>query len=107
MSISRVFGLIFAVACMTLLAPVALLIAMGVRLNSSGEVLVRSTKRRGDGTGFSFVRFRTNGPDSSRATEFDRFVRRYGLDRVPAIVSLLNGEITLRDLWDITREPGA
>jgi putative colanic acid biosysnthesis UDP-glucose lipid carrier transferase len=107
MSRSRMVDVIVAFCCLALLTPLIVLIALGVRLNSPGTVVVRSTRRRGDGTGFSFVRFRTNDPDSNQATEFGRFLRRNTLDRLPALVSLMRGEITLRDWRDISREPGA
>ncbi len=101
MSRARIVEVIVATAGLTLLAPVILFVAMGVRLNSSGTVVVRSTTRREDGSALSFVRFRTNDPDSNKWTEFGLFLRRHSLDRLPALVSLLVGETTLREFWHI------
>ncbi len=107
MSVERLVGLIVAFVGLTLLAPVLVLVAMGVRLNSSGAAIVRATRRRDDGSSFSFVRFRTNDPNSNQATIFGRFLRRHSLDQLPALASLLTGKITLRDLWNLARETAA
>jgi lipopolysaccharide/colanic/teichoic acid biosynthesis glycosyltransferase len=107
MSVARMFNLILAVSGLVLLAPMMLVIAMGIRLSSPGPVLARATARRADGTHFSFIRFRTDESNSDRPTEFGSFVRRYSLDRLPALVSLLLGEISLKDLWQISHEPTA
>jgi putative colanic acid biosynthesis UDP-glucose lipid carrier transferase len=105
MSVARFFSLILAVCVLVLLAPLVLGVALGTRLSSPGQPLVRATGRRADGTHFSFVEFRTNFPNSDRPTEFGRFVRRHSLHRLPALVSLLSGEISLADFWQISRDP--
>ena len=107
MSVARLFSLVLAISGLVLMAPLMLVVAMGTRLSSPGHPLVRATGRRADGTHFSFVRFRTSAPDSDRPTEFGRFLRRNSLDRWPALVSLLLGEISLKDLWQISHDPTA
>ncbi len=107
MSVARLFSLVLAVSGLVLLAPLMLIIAMGIRLSSLGHPLVRATGRRDDGTHFSFVEFRTNAPNSDRPTEFWRFVRKHSLHRLPALVSLLLGEISLKDFWQVSHDPTA
>ncbi len=107
MSVARLLAVIIAFAGLTLLATVMLIIAMGTRLSSPGSVLTRATRRCGDGWVVSFIRFRTNGRDSDQPTKFGGFVRRHSLDKLPALVTLLIGEITLRDFWEIVCDPTA
>jgi putative colanic acid biosynthesis UDP-glucose lipid carrier transferase len=105
MSVTRLLGVIFALVGLTLLAPLIAIVAIGTRLSYPGHILIRATRQRSDGTHFSFVRFRTNGPGSDQPTAFGRYVRTGCLDQLPALVSLLIGDITLQDLWQIDREP--
>jgi putative colanic acid biosysnthesis UDP-glucose lipid carrier transferase len=108
MSGTRAVGNILASTALILLAPAITLIAIGVRITTPGVAIVRATRRRGDGTNLSFVRFRTNDKDSNQPTDYGRWLQRYSLDRLPTLVSLLIGEISLQDWWwDITREPAA
>ena len=107
MSNERLLGVIVALAGLTLLTPMIVFIALGTRLSSPGPVLIRSTMRRSDGTHFSFVRFPTSDPDSTQSTKFGAFLRRYSLDKLPALASLLHGEITLKEYWDVSRDPAA
>jgi lipopolysaccharide/colanic/teichoic acid biosynthesis glycosyltransferase len=107
MSAARFLAVVIAFASLALMAPLMLVIAMGIRLSVSGPVLTRATRRRSDGTDFAYVRFRTTDRESGQPSDFGRFVRRMSLDDMPALVSLLRGEITLTDAWEIGFHPTA
>ena len=107
MPISRLAALIFALLSLILLTPVILTIAMLVRIGLRGSLLVAKRRQRDDGTFFSIIHFRTNDAGSRQPTKFGRFLREYTLDRLPALVTLLVGEMTLREFWDLIHEPAA
>ncbi len=107
MPISRLAALIVALLGLVFLTPVILMIAILVRIGVRGSLLVSEKRQHADGTVFSVIRFRTNDVDSKKPTEFGGFVREYALDRLPALATLLLGEMTLREFWDLTREPAA
>jgi lipopolysaccharide/colanic/teichoic acid biosynthesis glycosyltransferase len=107
MSISRLAALIVAALGLILLAPTLIAIALLVRISSRGPLLVQERRQRSDGTNFSIIRFRTNGVDSNQKTGRGGFLRASGLDRLPTLVTLLQGEVTLSEFWNLIHETAA
>lgn len=100
------------------LLPVALLIALAIRLDSGGPILFRQRRVGKDGQLFTCYKFRTMVPDAEarkaelhalneadgplfkmrddpRVTRVGRFLRRRSLDELPQLVNVLRGEMSL------------
>jgi Undecaprenyl-phosphate glucose phosphotransferase len=95
------FILIFA-------APLLLLIALAVKLDSQGPVLFRQKRVGFNNQVFEVYKFRSmqhanaapgkiqqTTPDDQRVTRVGRFLRRWSLDELPQIFNVLNGTMSL------------
>lgn len=103
----RFFDVIFSAAGLTLLAPVMLLIALAVRLESRGTALFRQTRVGQGGRPFQLLKFRSmqdlpagSGPlitvaNDRRITRMGRFLRRTKLDELPQLFNVLTGQMSL------------
>ena len=103
----RLFEIIFSIVVLVLFSPFWLLIALGIRLTSPGEIIYKS-RRFGKGCRpFNLYKFRsmvTNadhlgsmnvGDTDSRVTKIGRFLRITRLDEFPQFVNVLLGQIGL------------
>lgn len=104
----RVFDLVFSGALLTGLAPVLLLLALGVKLTSRGPVLYRQERMGLDGQHFRMLKLRTmrvdaeagTGPiwaaeDDPRRVPYGALLRRLSLDELPQFVNVLRGEMSV------------
>ena len=103
---------------LTLLAPVMIAIAIGVKLSSAGPVLFRQERIGHRGRSFNIVKFRTMRSDADaakalllsenecdgpvfkmrldpRITRFGRFLRKTSLDELPQLLNVLRGQMAL------------
>jgi len=110
--------LIICVAAMPLLAPILLVCAVAIRLDSPGPILFRQQRTGRHGARFAMYKFRTmiaNAEelkaslahlnilpppdfkiiDDSRITRVGRFLRKTSLDELPQIINVLRSEMTL------------
>ena len=89
-------------------SPLMALIAIGVKLTSSGPVLYRQKRVGWNGKEFTMLKFRSmpaeaecvTGPVwaskmDNRATPFGSFLRKTSLDELPQIFNVLRGEMSL------------
>jgi len=97
--------------------PVGLLIALAIRLDSSGPVIYSQTRVGKNGKPFAIYKFRSmvqdaedrkeeiaalneaTGPlfkvrDDPRRTRVGRFLRRFSLDELPQLINVLRGEMS-------------
>ncbi len=101
----RVFDNAVAGIALVLLAVPALLIAIAVRLTSTGPALFRQQRAGLNGHEFELLKFRTmyangSGPGitssgDSRVTPLGRWLRRWKLDEIPQLVNVLRGDMSL------------
>jgi len=116
----RALDLVATVALVLLLAPLLLLIALIVKLDSPGPVLFRQQRVGRDRRNFLVAKFRTmqHGADhhvhrdymlaliesgtpapklagDARVTRFGAFLRRTSLDELPQLWNVLRGEMSL------------
>jgi putative colanic acid biosysnthesis UDP-glucose lipid carrier transferase len=92
---------------LTLLSPLLLIIALGVRLDSPGPVLFKQRRYGLNGEEIGVLKFRTmtvceDGDrvtqakrDDARVTRFGRFLRRTSLDELPQLFCVLAGSMSL------------
>ena len=104
----RVFDLVFSCALLIGLAPVLLLLALGVKLTSLGPVLYRQERMGLDGQRFRMLKLRTmrvdaeagTGPiwaseDDPRRVPYGALLRRLSLDELPQFINVLRGEMSV------------
>lgn len=115
----RTLDIVVASIGLVLLAPLMLLIAIAIKLDSPGPVLFRQVRIGKGGKPFWFIKFRSmvknaeqikrelipknevrGGPvfkmrNDPRVTRVGRFLRRYSLDELPQLIHVLHGEMSL------------
>jgi lipopolysaccharide/colanic/teichoic acid biosynthesis glycosyltransferase len=101
----RALDLCAAGTAMLLLLPVALLVAVLVRLFLGSPVLFRQTRPGLHGAPFTIVKFRSMAeardragqllPDAIRLTSTGRFLRSTSLDELPELWNVLTGDMSL------------
>ena len=104
----RLFDLTGSLVILVCALPVMILVALLVKLTSSGRVLYRQERVGKDGRLFSLYKFRTMidgaekhvGPvwasrDDDRVTPVGRILRRTRLDELPQLYNILRGDMSL------------
>ena len=107
--IKRCFDLILTSIGVVVISPLLLLIAIAVKLSSSGPILYKQVRYGLDGKPFQCFKYRTmrvlDSPDQTivkqataddpRITPFGRFLRRWSLDELPQVFNVLCGDMSL------------
>jgi exopolysaccharide biosynthesis polyprenyl glycosylphosphotransferase len=104
----RLLDLVLATVGLVVSAPFLLLVALAIRLDSSGPVFYRQIRSGRAGKPFTIVKFRTmienaeqDGrarwatKDDDRITRVGRFLRKTRLDELPQLVNVLRGEMSI------------
>jgi putative colanic acid biosynthesis UDP-glucose lipid carrier transferase len=99
---------LLAALILVLASPIAVLIAIGVKLSSPGPILFRQYRQGWDGRRIEIYKFRTmhqhqeaNGVvtqatrNDPRVTPFGRFLRRFSLDELPQCFNVLQGRMSI------------
>jgi putative colanic acid biosysnthesis UDP-glucose lipid carrier transferase len=99
---------LLALAFLTLISPLMLLIAIGVRLDSPGPVFYRQERVGWNGRRFVLLKFRSMAvdcerqsgpiwakPNDERATRLGTLLRRTSLDELPQFINVLKGEMSI------------
>jgi len=106
--VRRTLDLVIAGAVSALTAPVVAVLALAVRLESSGHPIYTQTRVGKDGALFEIYKLRTmvSGAEftgaglaiqegDDRITRLGRFLRRYSLDELPNLWNVLRGEMSI------------
>jgi len=116
--IKRCIDVVFSSIALILLAPLLLLIAIAIKLDSKGPVIYKQTRIGKDGRKFTFYKFRSmyegadkmrqqlehlneaSGPifkikNDPRITRVGRFIRKTSLDELPQFFNVLKGEMSI------------
>jgi exopolysaccharide biosynthesis polyprenyl glycosylphosphotransferase len=116
--VKAAFDVSVAALLLVLLAPLLLLIALVIRLDTGGPVFFRQVRVGRGGEPFRMVKFRTMHTDAEarleamrrqnehagvlfkiredpRVTRCGRILRRYSLDELPQLINVLLGEMSL------------
>ena len=103
----RLFDLFFVLPSLVLLSPLFLIIAIAIKLDSSGSVFFKQTRVGLNGKHFQTFKFRTmvmNAEEKgvkittdgdSRITHIGCFLREYKLDELPQLLNVLIGNMSL------------
>jgi len=117
LTVKRGFDVVGSTLGVIVLAPVLMLIALAIRIDSPGPVLFRQRRAGRDGRAFKMIKFRSmiDGAENQRAalahlneadgifkirrdprvTRVGRILRRYSLDELPQLVNVLLGDMSL------------
>lgn len=114
----RAFDILGASVGLVLCAPLMVLIAIAIKLDSPGPILFRQARAGQGGRPFTIIKFRSmvqgaeqmlDGviaqsmvpppvfkiPNDPRVTRIGRILRRFSLDELPQFVNVLRGEMSL------------
>lgn len=104
-TLKRLIDVTFSLAALVLLSPVALVVALLIRITMGSPVLFRQCRPGRGGRPFPLVKFRTmrevlgpDGqvlPDGARLTPLGGALRRTSLDELPQLWNVLNGDMSL------------
>jgi putative colanic acid biosysnthesis UDP-glucose lipid carrier transferase len=96
-----------SVLALTMLAPLLILVAAGIRLTSPGPALFRQRRYGLDGQEIRVFKFRTMSvmedgetirqatPGDERITPLGRILRRYSIDELPQLINVIQGSMSL------------
>ncbi len=121
--LKRVVDIILAVSLLLLFSPIALIVAIAIKLNSPGPILADTPKRVGyKGELFNFHKFRSMFVNSHyilrtdarfkklyeeykknsfkltqdpRITSVGKVIRKYSLDELPQFINVIRGEMSI------------
>jgi putative colanic acid biosynthesis UDP-glucose lipid carrier transferase len=103
----RIMDILVASVALAVLAPVLMLVALGVKATSRGPVIYRQRRYGLDGREITIYKFRTmrvTESDSefkqatrgdSRVTPIGKFLRRSSLDELPQLFNVLQGRMSI------------
>ena len=105
---SRVLDIVLAGVGLVLSAPLLLVAAVAIKLDSRGPVIYRQRRAGKDGRQFEVLKLRTMRPGADpvgvgtpvlegdpRVTRVGRRLRRFSVDEVPNLVNVLRGELAI------------
>jgi len=104
--LKRLFDITVSLIGILVLSPVLLLVALLIKLDSSGPIFYRGVRIGKDGRAFRIYKFRTmvvnaeklGGPstagDDARLTKIGKLIRKYKLDELPQLFNVLEGDMS-------------
>jgi sugar transferase (PEP-CTERM system associated) len=108
MAIKRAFDIVSAAVLLAISAPVMLLTALAIRLDSRGPILYKQERVGMNGKPFMCVKFRSMRTDSEvdgkprwastnddRITRVGHLIRKTRIDELPQLFSVLKGDMSL------------
>jgi len=116
--IKRGFDIAFATAGLLLLSPLILLISFGIKSESPGPIVYRHRRYGLNNAAFEVFEFRTtlagqeektftHIPNKTRyATRFGQLLRRSGMDKIPQLVNVVRGEMSIVGPHPFATAPG-
>ena len=117
-TLKRVFDVTLGTALLILLAPILVVSAVAIKLDSPGPVFYRQKRMGENGRAFSMFKLRTmvpdaeqqekvlinvrdgalifnKRPDDPRVTPVGKFLRRWSIDELPQIINVLRNDMSL------------
>jgi polysaccharide biosynthesis protein PslA len=96
---ARVLDILIAATGLALFAPILLLTAAAIKLDSQGPVFVRETRMASKNRRMKVLKFRlaTGGPHRgyARATRIGDILRDTGVAELPALFNVLRGDLSI------------
>jgi len=114
----RGFDILIAIAGLLLLSPLIFLISLGIRIESPGPALCRHKRYSSNNVEFEIIEFRTSLVDEREKTcnhsldeiqcitGFGQILRRSGMNKLPQLLNVLRGEMSIVGIHLFTNAPG-
>jgi Undecaprenyl-phosphate glucose phosphotransferase len=105
--LKRTFDLVVAIPSLVLFSPLLLLVAIAIKLDSSGSVLFRQIRHGLNNEPIEVLKFRTmkrekcqkefrqTMKDDPRVTRIGRLLRRTNIDELPQLFNVVRGEMSI------------
>ena len=101
----RLADLVIAGALLVITLPLMLFVALAIRWEEPGPILERQTCIGRGGRRFQMLKFRTMVPDpehtmpawARKTTQIGEFLRHTRIERLPQLLNVLRGEMSLLD----------
>jgi lipopolysaccharide/colanic/teichoic acid biosynthesis glycosyltransferase len=97
----RLADLVIAAALLAVALPLMLLVALAIKWEGPGPIFERQTRIGRGGRRFELLEFRTRAPDpqvwTRKTTQVGEFLRYTRIDRLPQLLNVLRGEISVVD----------
>lgn len=105
-SAKRIIDFTLALAGLTILSPILIVVALLIKLDTAGPILYQGNRVGLHGKPFKMMKFRTmvvgadklggssTPNDDPRITRVGKFLRRYKLDELPQLLNVLRGEMS-------------
>ena len=105
--VKRATDILFALAILLIISPILLIVAIGVKLSSSGSVIFKQKRYGLNGEEILIYKFRSmtivddgdNVPQATkndqRTTSFGRMIRKTSLDEMPQFFNVLQGRMSI------------
>jgi len=105
--VKRLQDIVLSLIILAFISPILALVAMGVKLSSSGPIIFKQMRYGLDGQEIKVWKFRSmsvmdNGPvvkqatkNDVRVTKFGRFIRSTSLDELPQFINVLQGRMSI------------
>lgn len=104
----RLFDVVFSILSLILLAPVMLVVAVLVKLDSPGPIFYKQRRVGRYGKDYDVIKFRSmktgaeakdgpvvSGANDPRISPFGKFLRHFGLDELPQFFLVLTGDMSV------------
>jgi putative colanic acid biosynthesis UDP-glucose lipid carrier transferase len=105
--VKRMFDVVVSAAILLLISPLLILIALAIKLTSSGSIIFKQRRYGLDGQEFVVFKFRSmtvsedHGEirqatkNDSRVTRVGAFLRKYSLDELPQFFNVMQGRMSI------------
>ena len=105
-TVARAVSMLTAAIALVLVAPLLVLLAIAIKLDSRGSVFFVQPRAGREGRPFGLIKFRTMHPSTEatsewvvdnidRITRIGRWLRRFRLDELPQFLNVLRGDMDL------------
>jgi lipopolysaccharide/colanic/teichoic acid biosynthesis glycosyltransferase/protein involved in polysaccharide export with SLBB domain len=105
-AVARVSSLVAALVALVVSAPIIGIVALAIKLDSSGPVFFRQRRVGIGGRPFTLVKFRTMAHGGTRRSEWEgdnrdavtrvgRFLRSFRIDELPQFLNIIRGDMNL------------
>jgi hypothetical protein len=99
--VTRSLEVTLGVVYLVVVAPLLVLIAVAIKLESPGPVLCRQPRVKMDGAAVQMVRFRCHAAGATEQihlTVVGRILRRFKLDEIPMLLNVVWGDVSLNEV---------
>lgn len=104
----RMFDIIISVIALIILSPLFLIIALLIKIESSGPAIFKQKRLGLDGKEFDIYKFRSmkkdsehtgsgvySGKSDSRVTKIGRIIRATSIDELPQLINIIKGDMAI------------